>query len=221
MPRAGAHKNSHAGRGRAGRDRARARAKSVITETPPPPRSRARSNRDGYFVLDVSGSMEGTRLARVKKTVTDIVPTLPPTSRMAIVTFDTGAFFKLKPRPVEQILRQGELPRILGKIYARGGTALWDAIHLVVSQIRDDTKETRIVVLTDGEDNSSTHTQAEVDALVAAKPNVMVDIIHIGDAPIAAYRDVSMATGGDYTLIKEADIENVLTVTFKLRMTAA
>ena len=166
--------------------------------------------------------MRGWTTPRRRERVSAIVvPTLPVTSRMAIITFDTAAYFKLKPRPVGQIVRQLELPGILDRIYAKGLTALWDAIVLAVSQIRDDTRQTRIMVLTDGEDNSSTHTAADVSALVATKPNVTIDIIHIGDTAIPGYTKIATESGGNYSLITEREIEVSLTAVFKVRMSAA
>lgn len=92
---------------------------------------------DHYFLLDVSGSMTGFRLANSKETFSAIFEKLDDKDRLAIITFDTKAFFKLKPRPVGQIKRQKELPSILDRIFAQGMTAIYDAIKLAVEQIRD------------------------------------------------------------------------------------
>jgi uncharacterized protein with von Willebrand factor type A (vWA) domain len=160
---------------------------------------------DHYLLLDVSGSMAGSRLMGAKSALIDVVQQLPSKDRMAIVTFDTHAFFKLQPRPVGQIRRKKELPGILGGIFAQGGTALYDAIYLAVSQIRDKDVSTALTVLTDGEDNSSSHTLQEVLDLVAQYPKIRLDIVHIGDRPIPAYVDIAQVRGS-YSMITEVEI---------------
>ena len=169
---------------------------------------------DYYFLLDVSGSMSMGRLDRAKETLLEVVGTLDPKDRLAIISFDTKAFFKLHPRPIEQILRQGELPGILKRIFAQGGTALYDAIHLAVTQIRTKDQTVVINVLTDGEDNASTHKLAEVQALVEAHPNVKLNIVHIGSRTYDIYAQLC-DTRGKYALIADAEIKSELTKIFR------
>jgi len=173
-----------------------------------------RSGNDFYFLLDVSGSMTGIRLNTAKETIADIVTNMDHHSRMAIVSFDTKAYFKLKPRPVGQIIRQKELPEILDRIFAKGLTAIWDAIWLAVSQIRDVSKKSNIIVLTDGGDNSSSHTYVELIQLIEKHANVTVDIIHIGDTN-SDYAYLCKKFKGTYSVITEREIKTTITKTFK------
>lgn len=156
--------------------------------------------------------MSGARLEAAKDATREIVSSMDEADRMAIVTFDTNAYFKLKPRPVGQIRRQNELPGTLDRIYAQGLTALWDAIYLSVSQIRDKSKRTVVVALTDGQDNSSTHTYEECRKLIAKYPALSLSIVHIGDSVIDLYKAIAEMTAGDYVLIREA-VEIKVTVT--------
>ena len=160
---------------------------------------------DHYFLLDVSGSMSGSRLTKAKDTLSSIVTELAEHDRLAIITFDNHAFFKLKPRAVGQIKRQTELPGILARIFAQGTTALYDAIDLAVTQIRDKEIRTIINVLTDGEDNASKTTLASVEALVAQYPKITLNIIHIGDVPNPPYQQLCIGRGS-YFLIQEVEI---------------
>jgi Mg-chelatase subunit ChlD len=169
---------------------------------------------DHYALLDVSGSMAGSRLRQAKETFADIVAGLPDADRLAIITFDDQAFFKLRPRPVEQIKRQQELPALLERIFAQGRTALYDAILLAVSQIRDKEMRTIINVLTDGEDNASKHTLAEVRALVAEYPRIRLNIIHIGAAAIADYQQLCTAFSGHYEVVVDVEIKIKFTALF-------
>jgi len=178
---------------------------------------RPEQGHDFYFLLDVSSSMLGSRLNQAKTTLSKIVnQILAPTDRMAIVSFDTNAYFKLKPRPVGQIKRQNELGGILNRIFAKGLTAIWDAIWLAVSEIRNKEIKTTVVVLTDGQDNSSKHSYLEVCDLIERYPKLTLDIIHIGGqntVEIPEYRNLTQKKKGQYLIIKETEIEvQILTI---------
>ncbi len=173
-------------------------------------KTRTPSKADGidfYMLLDVSGSMVGGRLDAAKNTLREIsTDTMSDSDRIAVVTFDSKAFFKLKPRPVGQIRRQQEMEPLLDRIFAQGQTALWDAIYMAMSQIRDKTKKTVMIVLTDGEDNSSTHTYQECLDLVQEWTNVSLSIIHINGVDNAQYSAMAQHGRGDYAIINEIEI---------------
>lgn len=171
---------------------------------------------DVYLLLDVSGSMAGGRLASAKTLLTNIAEDhMNEDDRMAIVSFDTNAYFKLKPRPVGQIRRQRELPEILNRIFAKGMTAIWDAIWMAVSQIRNKNQKTLIVCLTDGEDNSSTHSYAEVLALVEKYENISLSIVHVGNEKLPQYQEICDHAHGEYVVIEETVIITEVTRVFK------
>lgn len=174
---------------------------------------------DFYFLLDVSGSMDGRRLRDAKETATDLFDRMHEDDRISIVTFDTEAFFKLKPRTVGQIRRQNELPHTLSRIYARGGTAIWDAIHMSLVQMKNRSIKTTMIVLTDGDDNSSTHSYAEVMDLVKGFPNVKLSIIHVtGDGRVESeeYKTLVEAMGGQYKTIREDQVKQTILCVFEL-----
>ena len=168
---------------------------------------------DHYFLLDVSGSMAGSRLKESKDIFSSIFQDLKEEDRMAIISFDTHAYFKLKPRPVGEIKRKGELPGILDRIFAEGRTALYDAIQLAVTQIRDKEVRTVINVLTDGEDNSSHITLDAVEAMVEQYPKITLNIIHIGSTPNPPYQKLC-ETRGQYHLITQVDLSITLKSVF-------
>ncbi len=167
---------------------------------------------DFYYLIDVSGSMDGPSLDAATDSARDIFKLMNDTDRLSIITFDSKAFFKLKPRPVGQLRRQGDLDDVLNRIYADGCTAIWDAIYLAVSQIRNPDIPTKIIVLTDGEDNSSEHTYQEVIDLVKGRPKLTLSIIHVDSEESKEYKDLVTLLKGEYKLISECDIN----VTVKL-----
>jgi len=178
--------------------------------------------RDVYFLIDVSGSMNGTKLQNAKNTITALYADMPENDRIAIVAFDDGAFFKLRPRAAGQIKRQDEMPSILGKMFAKGKTALYDAIWISVDQIRDKSRSTLIIVVTDGEDNSSKHSYHEVIDLVAKHENVTLNIIHItaeahglNIGSNLQYANLCAGAKGEYLVVEETEIVTTVTTVFK------
>lgn len=186
-------------------------------EQTPIPKTVVDDTTDWYALIDVSSSMMGARLQAAKTALLkEIEPEMAENDRLAIVTFDTKAFFKLKPRAVGQLRRQQELAPLLDRIFARGATAIWDAIWLAVSQLRDKTRRTLITVLTDGEDNSSQHTYAEVLSLVEQNPNVELSIVHVSNIPHQPYNDMCTAGRGKYAVIDAAEIEIAFSAAFRV-----
>jgi uncharacterized protein with von Willebrand factor type A (vWA) domain len=160
--------------------------------------------------------MLGSRLENAKAVMREFFTGMKDNDRLSIITFDTGAFFKLKPRPVGQVRRQNELEDILTRIRAGGCTAIYDAIYLAVEQLRDKNATTFVNVLTDGEDNGSKHTFAEVQALIAQCPGVRLNIVHIDDSakPSPQYQELCR-NRGEYVVIQETQIMTVLTRVYK------
>ena len=160
--------------------------------------------------------MAGSRLESAKQAATACFEAMHDTDRFAVVTFDDAAFWKLKPRVVEQLRRQGELPELMSRIFARGCTALYDAIFLVADQIHNKHHKNNIVVVTDGEDNRSTHSLADTLALLAEFSNMTLDIVHVSDADqtaIPAYQQL-VGSRGKYILVQEPMIVTTTTTVF-------
>lgn len=180
-------------------------------------------SKDVLFLLDVSSSMTGQKLIDAKLAIKAVIEDMNGTDRIGLITFDTKAFHKLKLRPLEQVVRQGEVEPLLARIYAEGNTALYDAIFLAVSQIKDKTRRSTLMVLTDGEDNSSTHTLEEALALLNGYPNVAVNIVHIDGSGRRNPAYESLCTGnnrrGVYTVIDETTIVTEVTTIFKKQCT--
>jgi Mg-chelatase subunit ChlD len=163
--------------------------------------SKVKEGVTAFVLLDVSGSMSGGRLNAAKAAAAACFAAMHDEDRFSVATFDSEAFMRLKPRPVGQLRRQNELPALLERIFAQGQTALYDAIVLTVDQIRSKDLRNTITVLTDGEDNFSKHTLADVLAMLVQYPNISLDIVHIGENRVAAY-DALVAERGTYVLVQ-------------------
>jgi Mg-chelatase subunit ChlD len=160
--------------------------------------------------------MEGNKLTQAKQAISDLHKEMPPNDRIAVVAFDDGAFFKLRPHPVEMIRRKGEIPGLLDRIFAKGRTALYDAIWIGVEQLYDKSRKTLMLVLTDGEDNSSKHTHQEVLDLLGKYTNIELNIIHIDGSGVIndKYKELCRDRG-TYTVIEETKIVTEVTMIFR------
>lgn len=163
---------------------------------------------DFYGLIDTSGSMNGQKLASAKSAFEKIFVKLWDGDRIAIIHFDDQAYWDLQPRAVGQIRRQNEMPGILGKIYTGNLTALYDAIWMAIEQIRDKNKRTMLIVLTDGQDNASKHSYAEILQLLAQYPNISLNIVHVDDNGVVdpCYQNLCQ-NRGTYAVIQPSFIE--------------
>lgn len=173
-------------------------------------------HKDCYYLVDVSGSMSGNPLRNAKDAAVKMVHDMDQLDRMAVITFDSSPHWKLQPRPAEQVVRQNELPTLFGSRMRAGGcTAIYDAIYMAVSQLRNKSIPTTMIVLTDGHDNSSSHSYDEVLVLVGANPQVKLCIIHVDGSGVEhkPYKDLC-ATRGDYEVIVETMIVTTVITKF-------
>lgn len=104
------------------------------------------------LVLDVSGSMSGKPLADAKAALNVLVGSLAAGDRAAFVTFNSSV-------SVDQPLTTDKraLTAAIGRATANGNTAIFDAESSALDVLADAAPRARraIVLLTDGEDNSS------------------------------------------------------------------
>jgi VWFA-related protein len=104
------------------------------------------------LVVDNSGSMSRKRPS-VNKSALDLILASNPDDEAFVVNFSDEAFIDQDFTSDVKKLRDG-----LSHIESRGGTALYDAVAASADKLAADAKRPKqvIVIITDGEDNSST-----------------------------------------------------------------
>lgn len=122
------------------------------------------------FVIDASGSMKGDKIESIKLTVKEIVKILRPEIEVAVVTFNTQTNEILKPT-----LDRNLILSALESIEARGRTSLFDALESTTRSLISN-KQSRIVVLSDGGDTTSTTSFNTLLSLLESR-NTPIDII--------------------------------------------
>lgn len=104
---------------------------------------------DWTFVLDISGSMNGGKIATLVDGVSRVIGKMSPQDRFRIVTFNntatdfTGGYITATPENVQSILSK------VKSIRANGGTALYAGIMEAYRGLDDD-RTTGIILVTDG-----------------------------------------------------------------------
>ena len=109
------------------------------------------------ILVDNSGSMAQKRSA-VNRAAIDLIQASNPQDEAFIVNFSDEAFLDQDFTSSVDLLRQG-----LSHIDSQGGTALYDAVIAGADHLAKQAKHPKqvILIITDGEDNSSSATLAE------------------------------------------------------------
>jgi len=106
------------------------------------------------LVIDNSGSMRN-KLEKVKAASLALVKDSNPDDEVFVVNFNDTAYLD-NPKDKNFTNDLGELQTALGRIDARGGTAMRDAIEMSIQHVKKAKRDKKVlVVITDGNDNSS------------------------------------------------------------------
>ncbi|MBL7198795.1 MAG: VWA domain-containing protein [Anaerolineae bacterium] len=158
-----------------------------------------------YLVVDVSGSMEGSKLSNAQEALRVFMDQVKGDSeRVGLVSFATNA---TEVVPLDELTRsRAQIVRAVEKLEAYGDTALLDAVALAYQELQaleDAERINAIVVMTDGRENNS---QVSLDRLThyireSNEIGVPVVIFAIGygsDADTGVLRSLAESSGGQY-----------------------
>jgi Ca-activated chloride channel homolog len=151
------------------------------------------------LIIDTSGSMEKKRERVILSSLAMIRASNPEDEVFAI-------YFNEIPELVQEFTSDlGMMERSLRSIRPRGGTAMRDAVLLGIDHLRAHAKEDKrvLLVITDGEDNSSVATQRQL-VEAARENNVIVYAIGLLGQDLwrnsvlarRSLEDLTLATGG-------------------------
>jgi VWFA-related protein len=151
------------------------------------------------LVVDHSGSMR-PKLAHVVAAARTFVESSSPQDEMFVVNFNETVTMGLR-EPIRFTNRPDELARAIDTPVT-GKTALYDALTAAHDRLRMGTRDKKVlVVISDGADNASTHTLAEVVNAVE-RSSVLVYTIGIfadgdPDRNPGVLRRLAAASGGE------------------------
>lgn len=170
------------------------------------------------LVLDVSGSMgdriatNQTKLEAAKEAAEKIVDVTENWSEkyegnygMGLVQFASDAETISVPHIDYPFLRNS-----IGTMGDGGGTTIYKGIDLGVSQLKDNTATTKVIILmTDGQD--SNHSDALESAKKAAKEDIKIYTIGFGsDADEEILKQIAEVTGGEYRYASTDNIVGIM-----------
>lgn len=118
-----------------------------------PPRLKADESplpREVVFILDTSGSMEGTSIVQAREALALALRRLGPADRFNVIEFNsqTTAFFP-DARPADSANVEAAVRWVRG-LQARGGTEMAPALAMALNGAEDPTRVRQVIFLTDG-----------------------------------------------------------------------
>jgi len=138
------------------------------------------------FVFDLSGSMSG-KVQRARQTLREFANGCHIDDEMFIIGFND------KPTLLTDFTKDdSEIVNSIAMMPAKGSTALLDAVYMGVEKLKQGRYNRKVlIIISDGEDNSSRYSQKEIKNLVKESD---VEIFSIGTTEIwqpATYADLS------------------------------
>lgn len=168
-----------------------------------------------YLVVDTSGSMAGTKMARTREALTAFVNQIQgDRDRVGIIEFGSGTKSFTPLRVLDSSARNDTL-RIIQNMDAAGGTALIDAVYVAIDDLlaqADDGAINAVVVMTDGQENESFYRITDLDRLLNSATGRAPVVFTIGfgrDADEPLLREIARLGQGEYRRADETDIEEL------------
>jgi Ca-activated chloride channel homolog len=139
------------------------------------------------IVFDVSGSMSGDKITRAREALAKFVDTSHVRDEYFLIGFNTRAQLLLNhTRDSDALLEK------LTFVQTHGQTALYDATYLGVERVTRGTHKKRaILLISDGQDNSSRYTFSELKRLLKES-----DVIIYAIGIVSANDDTALGYGG-------------------------
>ena len=133
------------------------------------------TNMDRVFILDRSGSMESCWDDTIGGFNAFLAEQKPLGGTMTLIQFDHEYLLTYETKPIEEVE-----PLTRETFKPRGATALLDALGRAIKEIKSATPPT-VVVLTDGEENSSTkYTKSHIKDLVEQRTKDGWTFVYLG-----------------------------------------
>ncbi len=166
-----------------------------------------------YLVVDTSGSMEGDKLARVKEALVTFLDQIKSEQeRVGLIAFSSAVYYVDELEKIRD--NRSRLLATIGGLEAEGNTALLDAVWEAYERLQhlaDRERINAIVVMTDGKENNSWKSLAELEAEIRrgnsqGVPIVVFCIAYGEDADMEALRRIAEASGG---MVRVGDLETI------------
>lgn len=172
-------------------------------------KAEARPDANLVFVIDVSGSMRGTRLSTVKQSLSMLIDQLDDRDSIGIVAYGSSARVVLEPTSASQ---RGKIQTAIDTLKTEGSTNLQAGLELgydLIGKARVGAGINRVVLCSDGVANTGATTAETILASVAkhAKRGITISTVGVG---MGGYNDVLMEKladkgNGNYAYVDDLD----------------
>ena len=137
------------------------------------------------ILFDISGSMNGDKIAKARKALSRFIATSHPSDEYFLIAFNSRAQLLLdRTRDGDAVLDK------LTLVQPKNNTALYDAVYLGIEKVtRGSHNKRALLIISDGQDNSSRYNFGEVRRLMKESDVVTYSVGIIGG------NDSSSATG--------------------------
>jgi Ca-activated chloride channel homolog len=163
------------------------------------------------ILFDVSGSMSGDKIRKARKALERFIGTSHPSDEYYLIAFNNRAQLLMdRTRDGEAVLRK------LTLVQPKSNTALYDAVYLGVERVTRGTHQKKaMLIISDGQDNSSRYNFGEVRRLMKESDVVTyaVGIMDGGDAGSVvgmqgqAFLDELTSVSGGKSFYPQSDVE--------------
>lgn len=163
------------------------------------------------ILFDVSGSMSGDKIQKARKALSRFINSSHPNDEYFLIAFNSRAQLLLdRTRDGDAVLQK------LTLVNPRQNTALYDAVYLGIERVTRGSHQKRaLLIISDGQDNSSRYNFGEVRRLMKESDVVTyaVGIIDAGDSASAlgmqgqAFLDELTSVTGGKSFYPSSDIE--------------
>ncbi|KAL9165725.1 hypothetical protein ABFS82_06G189400 [Erythranthe guttata] len=173
---------------------------------------------DLVTVLDISGSMAGTKLALLKRAMGFVIQNLGPNDRLAVIAFSSTARRLFPLRRMSETGRQQALQAV-NSLVANGGTNIAEGLRKgakVMEDRREKNPVSSIILLSDGQDTYTiTQNRPNYEMLLplSVRPNDSSTFkipVHAfgfgGDHDASSMHSISEASGGTFSFIETEGI---------------
>ena len=187
----------------------------------PPPDQTSRASVDLVTVLDVSGSMGGTKLALLKRAMGFVIQNLGPSDRLSVIAFSSTARRIFPLRQMTDTGRQQALQAV-NSLAANGGTNIAEGLRKgakVFVERRWKNPVSSIILLSDGQDTYTVNSRPSVGTdYQSLVPNsihrnngtglqIPVHAFGFGsDHDATSMHSISEISGGTFSFIEAEDV---------------
>lgn len=175
--------------------------------TPIDPATLERPPLDLVLAIDVSGSMSGGPLDAVKAGLTRMLDHLEPGDRLTLVTYSDRA--EVRVTALDPIADRNALEIAIADLAPRGATNIYDGLfvayeHAAAAVLAE--RETRVVLLSDGEATAGLTTPARMHALAEAyaRQGIGLTTIGVGESfDVEVMRGLAEVGAGNFYFLED------------------